>query len=61
MAKAAGFTRVVDLSDAFDGLDPATLAIGPDDFHPNATGHAILARRLDEALRQHLNLGDERR
>ena len=44
LARAAGFTAVVDLSDAFDGLDPAALAIGPDDFHPNARGHAILAR-----------------
>jgi hypothetical protein len=51
-ARRAGFWKVVDLSDAFDGLDPATLAIGPDDFHPNALGHARLAARLDEALRE---------
>ncbi len=61
LAKASGFTHVVDLSDAFDGLDPASLAIGPDDFHPNAAGHEILARRLDEALREHLNPGGDRR
>jgi len=30
--------------------DPAALAIGPNDFHPNADGHARLARRLYEAL-----------
>ena len=47
LARAAGFTAVVDLSDAYDGLDPAALAIGPDDYHPNADGHARLARRLD--------------
>jgi len=50
LARLAGFSAVVDLSGAFDGHDPATLTIGPDDFHPNAQGHAILARRLDEAL-----------
>jgi lysophospholipase L1-like esterase len=49
-ARAAGFAEVVDVSDAYDGLDPARLAVEPDDFHPNAAGHARLARRLDEAL-----------
>lgn len=55
LARDAGFSRVVDLSDAFDGLDPSTLAIGPGDFHPDATGHARLARRLDDALREDLS------
>ena len=50
LARASDFSRLVDLSDSFDGIDPATLAIGPDDFHPNAFGHARLAARLDEAL-----------
>jgi len=50
MAGAAGFTRIVDASDAYDGMDPTRLAVEPDDFHPNAVGHARLARRLDEAL-----------
>ncbi len=54
LARGAGFTRVVDLSDAFDGLDPKALAIGPDDFHPNAAGHALLADRLEESLRQEM-------
>jgi GDSL-like Lipase/Acylhydrolase family len=61
IAKSAGFAHIIDLSDAFDGLDPTTLAIGPDDFHPNAAGHALLARRLDDALRQHLNPGGDHR
>ncbi len=55
LAREAGFDAVVDLSDAFDGLDPATLAIAPDDFHPNAQGHALLARRLDAALQGRLS------
>ena len=38
------------MTDAYDGLDPAGLAVEPDDFHPNAAGHARLARRLDRAL-----------
>ncbi len=50
LAKASGFDPVLDLSDAFDGLSPATLAIGPNDYHPNAQGHAILAQRLEDAL-----------
>jgi lysophospholipase L1-like esterase len=40
----------VDIADTFDGYDPATLAIHPSDFHPNAEGHALLARRLAETL-----------
>jgi lysophospholipase L1-like esterase len=51
-AQGAGFTQVIDLTDAYDGIDPATLAIGPGDFHPNAGGHALLARRLDAAMRR---------
>jgi hypothetical protein len=50
VAQSAGFAQVVDLTDAYDGLDPATLAIGPNDFHPNAGGHARLARQLALAL-----------
>ena len=38
------------MSDAYDGLDPAGLSVEPDDFHPNATAHERLARRLDRAL-----------
>lgn len=49
-ARAAGFARVVDASDAYDGLDASRLAVEPDDFHPNTAGHARLAARLDEAL-----------
>lgn len=50
LAQSAGFTRVVDVSDAYDGLDAAGLAVEPGDFHPNTLGHERLARRLDEAL-----------
>jgi lysophospholipase L1-like esterase len=49
-ARDAGFTQVIDLTDVYKGIDAATLAIGPDDFHPNADGHARLARRLEAAL-----------
>jgi hypothetical protein len=51
-AQSAGFSRVVDVSDAYDGIDQAPLAIGPDDFHPNVAGHARLADRLDRAVRE---------
>jgi lysophospholipase L1-like esterase len=50
LAGSAGFDRRVDLSDAFEGRPASTLAIAPDDFHPNAAGHAELARRIDTAL-----------
>jgi lysophospholipase L1-like esterase len=50
VAEEAGFTQVVDLTDTYIGIEPARLAIGPNDFHPNAEGHARLARRLTEAL-----------
>jgi GDSL-like Lipase/Acylhydrolase family len=56
LARSAGFSAIVDLSDAFDGLDPASLAIGPDDFHPNVDGHARLAERIDRKLREFLNI-----
>jgi hypothetical protein len=49
-ARGAGFSHIVDVTDAYDGLDPAQLAVEPDDFHPNAVGHAHLARRLDAEL-----------
>lgn len=50
-ARVAGFSAIVDVSDAFDGRDPAELAVHPSDFHPNAVGHAILSRRIEQALR----------
>jgi lysophospholipase L1-like esterase len=56
VAQAAGFTHVIDLTDAYEGIDPTTLAIGPDDFHPNAGGHALLAGRLDAAMRRRPDL-----
>ncbi|HEY2158706.1 MAG TPA: SGNH/GDSL hydrolase family protein [Isosphaeraceae bacterium] len=55
LAKAAGFDRTVDLSDVFDGRPASSLAIAPDDFHPNAEGHALLARRIDAALMEFLS------
>lgn len=56
LAREAGFSTIVDLSDVYEGLDPKDLAIGPNDYHPNADGHARLARRLDRALRDQADL-----
>jgi hypothetical protein len=50
LARASGFAPVVDLSDAYDGAEASALAIGPNDYHPNADGHARLARRLAAGL-----------
>lgn len=52
LAREAGFTSLVDLSDSFDGLDPSTLTARSDDYHPNSRGHALLAGRLHQALRE---------
>jgi GDSL-like Lipase/Acylhydrolase family len=49
-ARAADVTRIVDVTDAYDGLEPAALAVAPDDFHPNAKAHERLAHRLDRAM-----------
>lgn len=53
VAREARFSAIIDVSDAFDGIDPATLTARVDDYHPNAKGHALLARRIDEALWNH--------
>jgi hypothetical protein len=50
IAVGAGFSHVVDVSDAYDGIDPSKLAISTGDFHPNAYGHAHLAERIDIAF-----------
>jgi len=42
-ARAAGFSQVIDVTDAYGDIDPSRLAIDSDDFHPNAAGHARLA------------------
>ena len=49
-ARAAGVSRVVDVTDAYAGLDPARLAVDSRDFHPNALAHQKLAERLDAAM-----------
>lgn len=52
MARDAGFAIVIDLSNEFSGIDATDLEIAPDDFHPNARGHRILADGLRSALEQ---------
>jgi lysophospholipase L1-like esterase len=53
LARRSGFTVVADVSDTFDGIAPERLAIDQDDYHPNALGHARLARRLEALLDAH--------
>lgn len=50
LARRCGFTAVIDVSDAFEGVDRSALEVAADDYHPNAEGHALIARRIDEAL-----------
>jgi len=49
-AQAAGFSHIVDVTDAYDDVDAARLAVDLDDFHPNPLGHERLALRLDGAM-----------
>jgi hypothetical protein len=49
-AQAVRFSSVVDLTNAYDGLDPVRLAVDSNDFHPNVSGHERLAQQLDRAL-----------
>ncbi len=49
-AQSAGFDAVIDVADAYGGSDPRALAVSPHDFHPNAEGHARIARALESAL-----------
>lgn len=56
LARRSGFSAVADISNAFEGIDPAALAISPSDYHPNARGHTLLAQRL-EAMLKDLSFG----
>ncbi|MGH7677856.1 MAG: hypothetical protein ACRENU_05270, partial [Gemmatimonadaceae bacterium] len=48
-ARKAGF-QALDWSDVYDGHDPSTLQASPWDFHPNATGHNLIAERFYQVL-----------
>jgi hypothetical protein len=50
IARASGFDAVLDVCDAYNGADPNDLAVGPNDYHPNAAGHARIARALEPLL-----------
>jgi hypothetical protein len=50
LAFHAGFSHIIDITDAYDYIESDQLAIGAGDFHPNSIGHAHLARRLDSAF-----------
>lgn len=48
-AAAAG-AKVVDATSAFHGHDPSSIWVAYNDVHPNATGHAIIARTILEQV-----------
>jgi hypothetical protein len=56
LARASGFAAVLDLSDVYEGAEPSSFAVGRNDFHPNLDGHALIARRLEAALRDRAEL-----
>jgi lysophospholipase L1-like esterase len=41
---------VVDSVPAFANLEPSTLWVAPNDVHPNAAGHAVIARAILESV-----------
>jgi hypothetical protein len=47
---------IIDLTDTFDQLDPASLAITASDNHPNATGHQRLFQALAGAVVDNVDL-----
>jgi hypothetical protein len=49
LAEEAGF-EILDMADAYGGLDTRTLWLGDWDQHLNAEGHRLMAARLFEAL-----------
>ena len=49
LAEAAG-ARVVFAVDDFRGVDPATIRVAVNDVHPNARGHAIIARAIRDRV-----------
>jgi lysophospholipase L1-like esterase len=49
-AAAAAGAAVVDLTDAFDGVDPSTTWVARNDVHPNSKGHALIARGILDRL-----------
>ncbi len=50
-AREAGFI-VIDLSDVYEGKDTSLLQLADWDRHPNALGHALIAERVYEGLRE---------
>ncbi len=55
LAREAGFV-VLDLTHAYDSVDPRTLWIAPWDSHPNAEGHRLLADALYQSLKSNTTL-----
>lgn len=50
-AAQAGLPTVINLTDVYADHDPSTILVEAWDYHPNATGHRLIAERLYEALR----------
>ena len=50
LAQRAGFDAVIDASDAFAGLDLATLTVGSQDYHPNSLGHEYIVKHMEPLL-----------
>jgi D-alanyl-lipoteichoic acid acyltransferase DltB (MBOAT superfamily) len=52
MARRAGFDVVTDLVPAFAGADGEALKLFPWDYHPNVTGHELLAVAFEDVIRR---------
>lgn len=58
LAEKAGF-RIIDLESIYEGLDPESIKVSRRDTHPNARGHAIMARALAGKLRTEFPLSNK--
>jgi hypothetical protein len=47
---------VIDMTDAYAGVDSPKQAIAPWDSHPNVLGHQLLADKLHDGLKGHTEL-----
>jgi len=58
-AHQSGINHVIDLSDNFKGQVPETLWVSPDDAHPNAEAHKIIAEGiLSHLLKKYFKISE---
>lgn len=51
-AQSSGIENIVDVTPGFTGQEPSSMWVSPDDAHPNAAAHAIIATGLFDYLKK---------